>query len=157
MPQVILHRGPNGKPEGITPAMDRAYQRFRARAAALEPRDSLVFSWREPRSGPYHRRHFVMLDALFQAQERFEDDEKFRKWLEVGAGYCDLLPGPTGELVAVPKSIAYEKLDQLEFEPIHAAVFAFARSERCTAFLWPHLTAEQRFMMVETTLAEFEL
>ena len=59
-------------------------------------------------------------------------------------------------MVAVPKSIAYEKLDQAEFEPIHDALFAFARSDHARFFLWGHLTDEQSTEMVDTVLREFE-
>ena len=67
-----------------------------------------------------------------------------------------MLPGPKGKPVAVPKSIAYEKLDQAEFEPIHDAIFAFARSTYATRFLWPHLSDEQGGEMVDVVLREFE-
>lgn len=146
----------NGKIVGVDDKAQKAYAKFRARLESLHNGESLIFSWKEPRSGPFHRRHFAMLGAVYNAQEQFTDETQFRKWMEVGAGYADMLPGPKGKPVAVPRSIAYEKLDQVEFEPIHQAVFAFARSLYATRFLWPQLSDAQQAEMIAAILAEFE-
>ena len=156
MPTIEITRLATGKIGGVTEKDQKAYAKFHKRFEELGPHESLVFSWKEPRSGPFHRRHFAMLNALFNAQEQFLDESQFRKWMEVGAGYADILPGPKGKPVAVPRSIAYDKLDQAEFEPIHNAVFAFARTRYATQFLWMHLTSQQQADMVEAILGDFE-
>ena len=154
MPTVTLVASPEGKLVGLTDADQRAYGKFIARIKALAE-SCITFTWKEPRSGPFHRRHFAMLAALFDAQEQFDDPEQFRKWLEVGAGFADFVPGPKGRMVAMPKSIAYHKLDQAEFEEIHNKVFAFVRSEHCRGFLWGHLDDEQSWEMVESVMEGF--
>lgn len=154
MPTVSLVLGNTGKPEGATDKDARAYAKFVARIRTLG--DSCIqFSWKEPRSGAYHRRHFAMLHALFSTQDQFSDEDQFRKWLEVGAGFCDFVPGPKGRMVAIPKSIAWDKLDQAEFEPLHDGVFGFARSEHARRFLWGHLSDQESWEMVEAALGEF--
>lgn len=154
MPTVTLHRGQDGKLAGHTDKDARAYAKFRKRIETLGPRETLSLKWTEPRSGAFHGRHFAMLDVVYQAQEQFADPDQFRKWAEVGAGHCDFVPGPNGRMVALPRSINFETLDQAEFEPIHEAVFTFLRSEHACRFLWPHLTDGAD--MVGTILAEFE-
>ena len=156
MPTVTLTIDERGKPAGLTERDAKAYGKFVKRLREMGRAESITFSWREPRSGPFHRRHFAIINALFEAQEQFTDADHFRKWVEVGAGYCDLLPGPKGKAVAVPKSIAYERLDQAEFEHLHDAVMAFLRSKHATRFLWPHLSDEQGGEMVDAILREFE-
>jgi len=155
MPTVSVHFE-DGKLTGVSDRDKKAYAKFRARLEELGPHEALQFTWREPRSGPYHGRHFAMLTALFNAQEQFQDEDQFRKWGEAGAGYADLVPGPNGKPVAVVKSISYEKLDQADFEPIHEAVFKFYRSEHARRFLWPHLPDRTSLEMVMTILMEFE-
>ncbi|MFA9439421.1 hypothetical protein ACDA63_07270 [Uliginosibacterium sp. sgz301328] len=139
---------------GASPKDNRAYAKFLKAARELK-KGSITFSWKEPRSGAYHRRHFAILARLFDAQEQFEDEDVFRKWLEVGAGYAVFAPGTDGQMVAIPKSISYESLDQAEFEPIHEAVMAFARSAYARAYLWPHLSDSDSWGMVESVMGEF--
>lgn len=141
---------------GATEKDQRSYAKFRTRLETMGPKESLIFSWKEPRSGPYHRRHFAILNAIFASQDNFTDETQFRKWLEVGAGYADILPGPKGKPVAIARSIAYENLDQADFEPIHQGVMAFARSIYATQYLWPHINIQQQADMIESILMGFE-
>ena len=139
---------------GLTPTDERGYARFLNRLKELG-QNCIQFSWKEPRSGAYHRRHFAMINALFEAQEQFTESDQLRKWLEVGAGFAEFVPGPKGKMVALPKSIAYEKLDQIEFEQIAEAVMSFARSDHARRFLWGHLSDQQSWDMIESVLGEF--
>jgi hypothetical protein len=157
MPEIIVIKGDDGKLAGLSAQQDKKYQKFKNRVECMTRDDSLTFSWREPRSGPYHRRHFAMVDAIFESQEKFEDDYGFRKWLEMGAGYCDWIPGPQGHMIPVPKSIDYATLDQAEFEPIHEAIFKFARSAYVRQTLWGHLDQGRGAAMVDAILREFDV
>lgn len=156
MPSIFLTKAEDGRLIGVTEADNRAYGRFIDRCIALTSKESLKFTWVEPRSGPYHRRHFKMLGELFKAQEQYDNETHFRKLGEIGGGYADMIPGPDGQLIAVPLSINYETLDQIDFEPIHQAVFAWYRSEIGCKVMWPHLSWQQAFDMVERVLREFE-
>lgn len=153
MPTMILHRGDDGRLCGVSEREQAAYERFRSRIATLD--GSITLTYRVPRSGPCHRRYFAIVGALFEAQEQFDDAEVFRKWLEVGAGYCRLVPGPKGKPCAVPDSIAYERLEQDAFEKVVQRVEAFARSLHATRFLWPDIDDITASSMVETILMEF--
>lgn len=156
MANVLIMKNSQGRLEGFGPRGVKAYNRFLSDLGALAIGEMLSFSYRVPRSLKFHRLHFGMLGTFFESQERFTDDYKFRKWSEVGAGHCDFLPGPKGELVAVPRSIDYEALDDLEFGDVHASVKGFLRSEHARRYLWAHLQEEQTYEMVETLLATFE-
>lgn len=153
MPTVTLERGPDGKLRGISAKDERAYAKFRHRLDTLD--GSIVFSWQEPRSGPFHRRFFAILNRLYEAQEQFQDIDHLLTWMKVGAGFVDLVPGPNGKPVALARSIAFHRLDQAEFEPIASAIWVFSRSIYCTRFLWPHLDDDQGMGMAESVLAEF--
>ncbi|CAG4889418.1 DUF1367 family protein [Paraburkholderia gardini] len=156
MSKVILHIDDRGKLTGIDEKNERAYGRFRAKLEKLRPGDTLSFDFRIPRSPKFHRLHFAMMGAFFATQEVFDDRERMRKWIEVGAGHVEFMPGPDGSLVALPKSIAYEALDDVEFHDIHEGVKAFIRSPQAYRYLWPHLNDEGREQMVEAVLVEFE-
>lgn len=154
MPSVTLHIGETGKLEGLSERDKRAYAKFKKRLKTLGD-GSVLFTWREPRSGPYHRRFFKMFWRFFDAQEQFQSDKYFLEWLKVGADFADLLPGPKGKPVAIAQSIAWDKLDQAEFEPIAQAIWTFMRSTYATRFLWPHLSDELAGALVNSILAEF--
>ena len=156
MPAVQITKDNRGKIAGFGRKGERAYGRFLAAVKNLEYGEMLAFSYKIPRSPKFHKLHFVMLAALFEAQEQFADDYQFRKWSEVGAGHCDFVPGPTGRMVALAKSVDYESLDDVEFSEMHEAVKAFFRSPHAWHFLWPHLSEAEGSEMVETILREFE-
>ena len=156
MPDVLVMKNDQGRLEGFGECGAKTYNKFLAACRELVPGEMLSFAYRVPRSEKFHRLHFVMLRAFYEAQEQFADDYVFRKWTEVGAGHCEFVPGPTGRMVALPKSISYESLDDVEFEDIHGKVKGFLRSLHARRFLWPHLQEEQTYQTVETILREFE-
>jgi hypothetical protein len=92
---------------------------------------------------------FARLQALFDRQESFADLEHLLVFLKVGAGFVEFLPGPNGQLVAVPKSIAWEKLDEKEFTEVRERIWNFLWTKPAQQALWPHLSAEQRYAMLE--------
>ncbi|MCR4297480.1 MAG: DUF1367 family protein [Gallionella sp.] len=156
MSTVLITKDNTGKLAGFGEKGERAYGRFLAAVKKMEQGELLSFSYKVPRSPKFHRLHFVMLDALFEAQEQFADDYQFRKWAEVGAGHCDFVPGPTGRMVALARSIDYESLDDAEFSDMHDAVKAFFKSTHASHFLWPHLPDAEGAEMVRVILVEFE-
>lgn len=155
MPTVTLVRGQDGRLAGLTDKDDRGWRRFYAKIKALGE-SCITFTWREPRSGPFHRRFFAMVSAAFDAQERFDDPEQFRLWLTVGAGFCDFLPHKDRGVVAIPKSIAFDKLEQVEFQEVADAVWQFYRSAHAREILYPHLSADASFEMVWSVLEAFD-
>jgi len=59
------------------------------------------------------------------------------------------------DMIAVPKSIAYDKIDDSDFRVLHDKVVNFMRSERCRRFLWGHLMDAQTHDTVEAILESF--
>lgn len=156
MPQIQVCKDNTGKLAGFGEKGERAYKRFLTAVRNLEDGEMLAFSYKIPRAPKFHRLHFVMLAALYDAQEQFADSYQFRKWAEVGAGHCDFVPGPTGRMVALARSIDYESLDDVEFSEMHEAVKTFFRTTHATRFLWGHLDDAKGAEMVESLLSQFE-
>ena len=156
MTDLVLTKDDAGKLRGLTASDDRRWATFRKHITDLPIGGTVKASFALPRSGSFHRRHFAILGALFAAQEQFDDFERFRQWTQIGAGFCDILPGPKGKPVAVSRSIAWEKLDEADFSEHHLAVLQFVRSPHFSRFLWPHLGDQQQIDMVEAILGEFE-
>lgn len=121
----------------------------------LEPGEMVELTTLQPRLGWYHRKHFAMEQALFEAQERFEEFESFRTWLKVGAGHVDWFPGPKGGVIPVPRSVSYAKLEQGAMERFHNDAVDFLRTEHAGKTLWKHLSVVDRITMLETILTGF--
>lgn len=155
MAKLALRVNDAGKLEGLTPADDRAYTRFKKKLGLMRPGDTISFEHRFPRSPKFHRLHFAMLGLLFDNQEQFANPEDLRKWIEVGAGHCQFVPGPSGRLVALPMSIAYDSLDDAEFYEHHIKVLTFLRSQAATRFLWPQIDDQAAGQAMDALLREF--
>lgn len=156
MADIVLTKDEAGKLRGLTDACDRKWQKFLARVRELAAGDTLCASFKLPRSPKFHARHFAILAALFKAQEQFTDFNRFREWVQIGAGFCDIYPGPKGKPVAYSRSIAWENLDDADFAEHHRAVIEFVRSTHYSRFLWPHLSDLEGDRMVNAILQEFE-
>lgn len=156
MTTITVTKDGTGKLCGFSEKDKRAYARFRKLIEKLESGELFTLDYWFPRNPKLHRKHFAMLAVIFDAQERFEDSEQMRMWLQIGAGHCVYVPGQDGEICAIPKSIAWSKMDDAEFEAHHQAVKDFLRTEHARAFLWPHLSVWNSIDMAETILAEFD-
>lgn len=78
-----------------------------------------------PRNLEFHRKFFAMIRETFDLQDTFDNIEHWRAVCLTGAGHCDFVPGRNGEMVAIPKSIAFSKLDETEFTVLYDKVIDF--------------------------------
>lgn len=156
MTDIVITKDATGRLCGAGAKHTKAYSKFKAMIDALEPGELATLSYWFPRRADLHGWHFIILTAVFNHQEQFEDMTQFRKWIEVGAGYADFLPGPKGRMVAVPKSIGWDQLDDEDFQEHHEKAIDFMRSPTCTSFLWGHLSEPEQANMIETILTECE-
>ena len=133
--------------DGWNASDKRGWRKIWKRLAELEPGEFAVIEFVIPRSSPFHRRHFAILNAVFDSQERFDDLDRMREWLSIGAGHVTWVPGAKGGIVPLPKSISYAKADQQEFEEYHRKVVTFLRGPHAPAFLWKHLGNDAHWMI----------
>jgi hypothetical protein len=146
----------NGALTGASEKDRRAYAKFKKRIEELVVGECFTISFWFPRNAKLHRLHFALIYALYEQQEQFSDPEMLRKWLYVGASFCDILPGPKGKMVAIPRSVAFDKIDDADFSDLHADVLGFMRTKYCLRYLWPHLAEHQAAEMIEGVLGRFE-
>jgi len=156
MTDIVITKDDTGKLRGVGEKHGKAYAKFRKMVEEMEPGEIATVSFWFPRNPRLHGLHFAMLAALFDLQEQFADLDQMRYWLHVGAGHCEFVPGPKGKMVAIPKSIAFNRLDDEAFQIHHEKVKEFLRSLYATRFLWPGLSDHQASEMVEVILRDFE-
>lgn len=156
MTTITVTKDDAGKLVGLGEKDKKAYARFKKFIEGAESGEIFTIDFWFPRHGKFHRLHFVMLTAIFDAQEQFQQPEHLRQWLEVGAGHALFVPGPNGKTVAIADSISFKRLDDEAFAEHHQKVKDFMRSGRAQQFLWPHLESHVASEMVESILMEFE-
>jgi Protein of unknown function (DUF1367) len=144
-----------GAVDGLGQEQRAKWRRFVAGLFRLQPGEIVEIKTHKARSGPFHRRHMVIETRVFEAQEKFMHFEQFRNWLKVGAGFCDWLPGPKGAVIPVPRSIAFDKLEEDDMRQVHADMMAFLRTEHAARCLWPKAPPLQRGQAIEILLSEF--
>lgn len=108
------------------------------------------------RNGKFHRLSFVLLQAVFKAQERFDDFRIFRAFVKLGANYCDFIPTPDGEIRAVPKSTSFSDCSEEEMREFHTNAIAFLRTGRAQSMLWPHMPPALAEQGMEKILSSFD-
>jgi len=142
--------------DGLGEAGKKQWRRFWNAVLKLEIGELVTIRTHKQRVGVYHRRQMLLESRVFEAQERFDNfDPGFRDWLKVGAGHVDWYPGPKGAVMPVPKSIAYDAMEQTEFEAYHQAAVDFLRTEHAIKTLWPKLPPLQRHDAIEAVLGDF--
>lgn len=156
MTSIIITRDDQNKLVGVGEKDKAAYSRLKKRLAELVPGECLSLDVWFDRRAALHGFHFVMLAAVHDIQEQFENIKDFRMWCAVGAGHCTFAPGPTGKMVAIPKSIDWTSLDDADFHQYHKDVVAFLRSLHATRFLFPHLSDPEASEMIESVMTRIE-
>lgn len=135
--------------------MDRAnHQRWCRMWGAVwnsEPGEGVQLLHKAERGGPFHRRHRVILQRLFDAQERFRNVDRLHDWLKVGAGFVEWNDGKPK-----PRSTAFDACSEDEMREFHAAAIDFLRTERAQRFLWRHVKPKDRPEMLEAVLSRPE-
>jgi hypothetical protein len=141
---------------GVDEKNDKRWRRFLRKLFSLEDGEVAEVGTRVPRSGPFHRYHMAIEQAVFNAQDRFTQFEMFRNWVKIGAGHVEWVPGAKGGIVPLPKSIGYADLEEPEMREFHDAMLAFLRGAHAAPYLWKHLPSGEAAAMVEAVLSEFD-
>ena len=145
-----------GLVDGIGEQGKRQWRRFVGGLMRLEPGECVSIKTHRKRSLPFHRRHMLIETRVFEAQERFDSFEQFRCWLKVGSGFVDWCAGPKGGVVPIPKSIAFDRLEEGDAREVHLEMIAFLRGPHASKYLWPKLQPLAQLEMIETVLGEFD-
>ena len=64
------------------------------------------------------QRYFAFINATFDMQEHFDNKAHWRTWLQMRAGHYDSVVTPNGKALYIPRSIDFDKLDEIEFRQV---------------------------------------
>lgn len=141
---------------GLSAQDDKRWKRLWGGLWNAAPGEGFQLYVAEERSGPFHRRHRVILEKLFASQERFRHIDKLHDWLKVGAGFVNWTPGKDHKPVATPRTTSFPETSEDEMREAHAAMVDFLHTERAQRFLWKCVKPSHRPEMLEAVLQSQE-
>lgn len=87
---------------------------------------------KKPRNYKFHKKYFSLLDYAFDCWEPEpieykgvvieKNSKKFRKDIQIMAGYFDVVVGLRGEVQYVSKSISFGSMEPEDFEKLYSSV-----------------------------------
>ncbi len=111
--------------QGLVPAQDDDFDAKKK----LKIGEVYQVSIKQFRNYAFHKKYFALIGCAWEYQnERVqthfkESIELFRKTVEISAGHCDLVYSiERKEWVEVPKSIAFDKLSEADFQNLYDRV-----------------------------------
>jgi hypothetical protein len=101
-------------------ALMAADEASRARISRMPIGQAVRAEVKRIRNLAHHRKFFALVEFVADRHPVYDNREKALVAVKVAAGHVDFLPNPeTGELVAVPKSIAFDAMDQFAFDDFY--------------------------------------
>ncbi len=77
------------------------------------------------RNPKFHKKFMALLAETFDMQDEFLNPESWRAAVTTGAGFCDFIFLASRGVVAVPRSISFENMDDLEFRKLYDDAIKF--------------------------------
>lgn len=109
---------------GLVPMYDADYEEKKK----LKLGEAYTAEIRLSRNPRFHQKYFALINAAWELLPQRKKDglrtcENFRKYIEVAAGHCETFYSPQRkEWVEIPKSIAFDKMDEAEFSDLYNRV-----------------------------------
>lgn len=97
--------------KGFVPATRLDYERMKEIPVGREVKAKIT----QPRNLKHHNLFFAMVGKVFENQDTYRTPEQLFVAIKVRLGYVDRFEVHDGTTVIKPKSIAFDKMDQTEF------------------------------------------
>lgn len=90
--------------------------------------EDVMVEVKRPRNLRHHRLFWGLMGLIWQNQEYYRSPEHVCAAFKIAVGHIDVIKTKRGE-VAIPKSISFAKMDQVEFNHFFERALEFAVSE----------------------------
>lgn len=141
---------------GMDPESDKAWRRMWGQIMRADPGEGFQLFRLEERSGPFHRRHRVILERLFDAQERYKLIDPMHDWLKLKAYFVTWGEGTRGQPMPVPRSTAFDKCSEEDVREFHRRMVDLLHEPAIQRHLFPKVRSKDRQGMVDAVLADRE-
>lgn len=82
-----------------------------------------------PRNLAHHRKYWALVDLIFQNQSRYQSRDELSDAIKVMIGHALTVTMKSGATFQIPKSIAFHKMDQAEFDGFYNRVIRLVCEE----------------------------
>ncbi len=102
------------------PRLVPAYAEDAEKAAKIKPNQVVKAKITLARNLPFHRKFIKLVEYVASHHDVYDNKEKALTAIKIASGHCDFYPNPlTGELYPYPRSIAFDKMEQHEFDAFY--------------------------------------
>jgi hypothetical protein len=84
---------------------------------------------KKPRNIMFHRKFFALINLVFENQETFDNSNDLRYYLTMKAGFYKKVKTPNNGEMFIPKSLKFDKMDNVEFEEVYNGVIKVIEKE----------------------------
>jgi hypothetical protein len=109
--------------------LEPADERARETLARVKDGDYVLVDVKRLRNPRHHRKMFALLNLIFENQSRYHSIDDMLGAIKVFLGHTRTVRMRDGREFVLPKSIAFDKMDQTEFEVFYARVIDCVISE----------------------------
>jgi hypothetical protein len=141
---------------GMDPENDKRWKRLWGDLWHAPAGEGFQLYRAEERGGPFHRRHRVILQRLFEAQERYTNVDAMHEWLKLKAFFVTWGEGKNGQPKLVSRSTAFDVCSEDEMRELHNKIVDLLHESGIQRHLFPKVKAKDRQGMVDAVLANPE-
>lgn len=141
---------------GMDADNDKRWRRLWGQVMHAEPGEGFQLYRVEERSGPFHRRHRVILERLFEAQERYRLIDPMHDWLKMRCYFVTWGEGSRGQPVPIPRSTAFPACSEDDMREFHGRMLDLLPDPAIQRHLFPRVRAKDRQGMVDAVLSDRE-
>ena len=85
----------------------------------LKEGETLKLTYKKVRNGTYHSKFFSMINLVFENQDKYDVMEDFLTEVKLRSGHYKTHVTLKGKMIYIPKSIAFDEMDQFDFEKFY--------------------------------------
>lgn len=104
---------------GLRPAYDSDYESFKK----IPLNEIIEIEYKKQRNIRFHRKLFSLLNLAYSNQNMFDNLEDMRYCLMLECNLSEIKVNKlTGEIFKVPKSLQFNKMDEIEFNEVYNTI-----------------------------------
>lgn len=143
----ILRRFFTEHVRGMDAVNDRRWRGLVRDLFNAEPGEGFELLRKKERGGPFHRRHRVILQRLFDSQERYSSIEALHDHLKLKTWFVEWHDGKPK-----PRSTSFDRCSEAEMQQFHTDMVDLLHSPYEQRHLFPQVRPRDRHAMVEAVL-----